>query len=161
MNLISKTNVFAEDKLFATLDTTVRKVVINTLPFLLTDTVGFIRKLPTQLIESFKSTLQEVKDADILLHIVDISHTSFEEHIDSVEKILHEINCHNKYSLMVFNKIDNYNNEDFIDKYDRSGFYPPEEKVNRESALRYIQQDANASNMNNIGYAGADGVKTS
>ncbi len=117
MNLISKTNVFAEDKLFATLDTTVRKVVINTLPFLLTDTVGFIRKLPTQLIESFKSTLQEVKDADILLHIVDISHTSFEEHIDSVEKILHEINCHNKYSLMIFNKIDNYNNEDFIDKY--------------------------------------------
>ena len=116
MNLISKTNVFAEDKLFATLDTTVRKVVINTLPFLLTDTVGFIRKLPTQLIESFKSTLQEVKDADILLHIVDISHTSFEEHITSVEKILYEINCHNKYTLMVFNKIDNYKNEDFIDK---------------------------------------------
>jgi len=116
MNLISKTNLFAEDKLFATLDTTVRKVVINTLPFLLTDTVGFIRKLPTQLIESFKSTLQEVKDADILLHVVDISHTSFEEHINSVDKILHEINCHNKYTLMVFNKIDNYNNEDFIDK---------------------------------------------
>ena len=116
MNLISKTNVFAEDKLFATLDTTVRKVVINTLPFLLTDTVGFIRKLPTQLIESFKSTLQEVKDADILLHIVDISHTSFEEHIDSVDKILQEINCHNKYTFMVFNKIDNYNNDDFIDK---------------------------------------------
>ena len=116
MNLISKTNVFAEDKLFATLDTTVRKVVINTLPFLLTDTVGFIRKLPTQLIESFKSTLQEVKDADILLHVVDISHTSFEEHIESVDKILQEINCHNKYTLMVFNKIDNYNNDDFIDK---------------------------------------------
>ena len=116
MNLISKTNVFAEDKLFATLDTTVRKVVINTLPFLLTDTVGFIRKLPTQLIESFKSTLQEVKDADILLHIVDISHTSFDEHINSVDKILQEINCHNKYTLMVFNKIDNYNNDDFIDK---------------------------------------------
>ena len=116
MNLISKTNLFAEDKLFATLDTTVRKVVINTLPFLLTDTVGFIRKLPTQLIESFKSTLQEVKDADILLHVVDISHTSFEEHINSVDKILHEINCHNKYTLMVFNKIDNYNNEDFIDE---------------------------------------------
>ena len=84
MNLISKTNVFAEDKLFATLDTTVRKVVINTLPFLLTDTVGFIRKLPTQLIESFKSTLQEVKDADILLHVVDISHISFEQHILSL-----------------------------------------------------------------------------
>ena len=119
MNLISKTNVFAEDKLFATLDTTVRKVVINTLPFLLTDTVGFIRKLPTQLIESFKSTLQEVKDADILLHVVDISHTSFEEHINSVDKILCEINCHNKYTLMVFNKIDNYDNESFIDKSKR------------------------------------------
>ena len=116
MNLISKTNVFAEDKLFATLDTTVRKVVINTLPFLLTDTVGFIRKLPTQLIESFKSTLQEVKDADILLHVVDISHISFEQHIASVNKILHEINCHNKYTLMVFNKIDNYNNDDFIER---------------------------------------------
>ena len=116
MNLISKTNVFAEDKLFATLDTTVRKVVINTLPFLLTDTVGFIRKLPTQLIESFKSTLQEVKDADILLHVVDISHISFEQHIDSVNKILHEINCHNKYTLMVFNKIDNYNNDDFVER---------------------------------------------
>ena len=116
MNLISKTNVFAEDKLFATLDTTVRKVVINTLPFLLTDTVGFIRKLPTQLIESFKSTLQEVKDADILLHVVDISHISFEKHIASVNKILHEINCHNKYTLMVFNKIDNYNNDDFVER---------------------------------------------
>ena len=99
MNLISKTNVFAEDKLFATLDTTVRKVVINTLPFLLTDTVGFIRKLPTQLIESFKSTLQEVKDADILLHVVDISHISFEQHIASVNKILHEINCHTSIPL--------------------------------------------------------------
>ena len=116
MKLISKTNVFAEDKLFATLDTTVRKVVINTLPFLLTDTVGFIRKLPTQLIESFKSTLQEVKDADILLHVVDISHISFEQHIASVNKILHEINCHNKYTLMVFNKIDNYNNDDFVER---------------------------------------------
>ena len=116
MNLISKTNVFAEDKLFATLDTTVRKVVINTLPFLLTDTVGFIRKLPTQLIESFKSTLQEVKDADILLHVVDISHISFEQHIASVNKILQEINCHNKYTLMVFNKIDNYNNDDFVER---------------------------------------------
>ena len=116
MNLISKTNVFAEDKLFASLDTTVRKVVINTLPFLLTDTVGFIRKLPTQLIESFKSTLQEVKDADILLHVVDISHISFEQHIASVNKILHEINCHNKYTLMVFNKIDNYNNDDFVER---------------------------------------------
>ena len=115
MNLLSKSKVFAEDKLFATLDTTVRKVVINTLPFLLTDTVGFIRKLPTQLIESFKSTLEEVKDADILLHIVDISHPSFEDHIKSVDKILSEINSHNKYNLMVFNKIDNYKQVDFND----------------------------------------------
>ena len=115
MNMLSKSKVFAEDKLFATLDTTVRKVVINTLPFLLTDTVGFIRKLPTQLIESFKSTLEEVKDADILLHIVDISHPSFEDHILSVDKILSEINCHNKYNLMIFNKIDNYNKIDFND----------------------------------------------
>ena len=115
MNLLSKSKVFAEDKLFATLDTTVRKVVINTLPFLLTDTVGFIRKLPTQLIESFKSTLEEVKDADILLHIVDISHPSFEDHIKSVDKILSEINSHNKYNLMIFNKIDNYKQVEFND----------------------------------------------
>ena len=124
MNMLSKSNVFAEDKLFATLDTTVRKVVINTLPFLLSDTVGFIRKLPTQLIESFKSTLEEVKDADILLHIVDISHPSFEDHIDSVNKILNEINCHNKYSLMIFNKIDKYKQSEFNDsnKSEKSHF---------------------------------------
>ena len=124
MNMLSKSNVFAEDKLFATLDTTVRKVVINTLPFLLTDTVGFIRKLPTQLIESFKSTLEEVKDADILLHIVDISHPSFEDHIDSVNNILNEINCHNKYNLMIFNKIDKYQAIDFNDSYSgKNGHY--------------------------------------
>ena len=124
MNMLSKSNVFAEDKLFATLDTTVRKVVINTLPFLLTDTVGFIRKLPTQLSESFKSTLEEVKDADILLHIVDISHPSFEDHIDSVNNILNEINCHNKYNLMIFNKIDKYQAIDFNDSYSgKNGHY--------------------------------------
>ena len=124
MNMLSKSNVFAEDKLFATLDTTVRKVVINTLPFLLTDTVGFIRKLPTQLIESFKSTLEEVKDADILLHIVDISHPSFEDHIDSVNNILNEINCHNKYNLMIFNKIDKYQAIDFNDSHSgKNGHY--------------------------------------
>ena len=123
MNILSKSKVFAEDKLFATLDTTVRKVVINTLPFLLTDTVGFIRKLPTQLIESFKSTLEEVKDADILLHIVDISHPSFEDHILSVNKILSEINCHNKYSLMIFNKIDNYKKIDFNDSSSNNGHF--------------------------------------
>lgn len=111
MNLISKSDVFAENKLFATLDTTVRKVVIRNIPFLLTDTVGFIRKLPTQLIESFKSTLDEVREADLLLHIVDISHPNFEEHINSVETILGEINCNDKPVLMVFNKIDNYTHE--------------------------------------------------
>ncbi len=108
MNVISKSEVFAENKLFATLDTTVRKVVIRNLPFLLTDTVGFIRKLPTQLIESFKSTLDEVREADLLLHIVDISHPNFEEHIDSVNQILTEIKSSNKPTIMVFNKIDNY-----------------------------------------------------
>ena len=105
MNLISKSDVFAEDKLFATLDTTVRKVVIGNLPFLLSDTVGFIRKLPTELIESFKSTLDEVRDADLLLHVVDIS---FEDHIASVNQILGEIKSINKPTIMVFNKIDAY-----------------------------------------------------
>lgn len=111
MNVISKSEVFAENKLFATLDTTVRKVVIGNLPFLLTDTVGFIRKLPTQLVESFKSTLDEVREADLLLHVVDISHESFEHHIDSVNKILEEIGSANKPTIMVFNKIDAYEPE--------------------------------------------------
>mgnify|MGYP001329233764 FL=1 len=108
MNLLSKSKVFAEDKLFATLDTTVRKIVIRNLPFLLSDTVGFIRKLPTQLIESFKSTLDEVREADLLLHVVDISHSNFEEHINAVENTLDEIKSLDKPSIMVFNKIDNY-----------------------------------------------------
>jgi GTP-binding protein HflX len=112
MNVISKSDVFAENKLFATLDTTVRKVVIGNLPFLLTDTVGFIRKLPTQLVESFKSTLDEVREADLLLHIVDISHPSFEHHIDSVNKILEEIGSADKPTIMVFNKIDVYEAEE-------------------------------------------------
>lgn len=106
MNLISKSEVFVENKLFATLDTTVRKVVIKNLPFLLSDTVGFIRKLPTQLVESFKSTLDEVREADLLLHVVDISHPDFEEHIASVNEILKEIKSDNKPTIMVFNKID-------------------------------------------------------
>lgn len=109
MNVISKSEVFAENKLFATLDTTVRKVVIKNIPFLLTDTVGFIRKLPTQLIESFKSTLDEVREADLLLHVVDISHPSFEDHIQSVNTILQEIQSADKPTVMVFNKIDAYN----------------------------------------------------
>ncbi|MEO9513005.1 MAG: GTPase HflX [Flavobacteriaceae bacterium] len=111
MNVISKSEVFAENKLFATLDTTVRKVVIGNLPFLLSDTVGFIRKLPTQLVESFKSTLDEVREADLLLHVVDISHPQFEEHIASVNKILDEIKSADKKSIMVFNKIDQYEAE--------------------------------------------------
>ena len=108
MNLLCKSKVFAEDKLFATLDTTVRKLVIGNLPFLLSDTVGFIRKLPTQLVESFKSTLDEVREADLLVHVIDITHSNFEEHIESVEKILSEIKSINKPTILVFNKIDNY-----------------------------------------------------
>lgn len=110
MNLLSKSDVFAENKLFATLDTTVRKVVIDNLPFLLTDTVGFIRKLPTHLVDSFKSTLDEVRDADILVHVVDISHPGFEEQIEVVNRTLQEIcDAKDKPMIMVFNKIDAYN----------------------------------------------------
>ena len=108
MNVISKSDVFAENKLFATLDTTVRKVVIGNLPFLVSDTVGFIRKLPTQLVDSFKSTLDEVREADLLLHVVDISHSNFEEHIESVNQILDDIKSKDKPTIMVFNKIDAY-----------------------------------------------------
>lgn len=115
MNVISKSEVFAENKLFATLDTTVRKVVIKNLPFLMSDTVGFIRKLPTQLVESFKSTLDEVREADLLLHVVDISHPNFEEHIDSVNTILSDIKSSDKPTIMVFNKIDAYEAEPFDD----------------------------------------------
>jgi len=108
MNFFSKSNVLAEDKLFATLDTTVRKVVINNLPFLLSDTVGFIRKLPTQLVKAFKSTLDEVHESDLLIHVVDISNPGFEKHIKAVEKTLNEINCVGKEQVIVFNKIDQF-----------------------------------------------------
>ena len=108
MNLLSKSEVFAENKLFATLDTTVRKVVIENLPFLLADTVGFIRKLPTDLVDSFKSTLDEVREADLLLHVVDLSHPDFEEQIQVVERTLADLGCNEKPSMIVFNKIDNY-----------------------------------------------------
>ena len=108
MNSISKAKVFAEDKLFATLDTTVRKVVIENMPFLLTDTVGFIRKLPTQLVDSFKSTLTEITEADLLIHVVDISHSNFNDHIESVKLILNEINSSDKPIIMVFNKTDKF-----------------------------------------------------
>ena len=106
MNAVGKSDVFVENKLFATLDTTVRKVVIKNLPFLLSDTVGFIRKLPTQLVDSFKSTLDEVREADLLLHVVDISHPDFEDHIESVNQTLADIKSNNKTTIMVFNKID-------------------------------------------------------
>src|SRR5476651_486414 len=108
MNMISKSEVFAENKLFATLDTTVRKVVIENLPFLLSDTVGFIRKLPTQLVESFKSTLDEVREADVLLHVVDISHPQFEDHMQTVTTTLQEIGAGDKEVITIFNKIDAY-----------------------------------------------------
>ncbi|MBK0403394.1 GTPase HflX [Adhaeribacter sp. BT258] len=112
MNLLSKSEVFAENKLFATVDATVRKVVFNNIPFLLSDTVGFIRKLPTKLIESFKSTLDEVREADLLVHVVDLSHPSFEEHIAVVNKTLEEIHAGDKPTLLVFNKIDLYREEE-------------------------------------------------
>ena len=108
MNLLAKSEVFAENKLFATLDTTVRKVVVDNLPFLLADTVGFIRKLPTDLVDSFKSTLDEVREADLLLHVVDISHPDFEEQIEVVNKTLADLGCADKPSMLIFNKIDNY-----------------------------------------------------
>ena len=108
MNLLSKSEVFAENKLFATLDTTVRKMTIDNLPFLLADTVGFIRKLPSDLVESFKSTLDEVREADLLVHVVDISHPDFEEQIRVVEQTLQELGCAEKPSMLLFNKIDAY-----------------------------------------------------
>ena len=116
MNTLSKSKVFAEDKLFATLDTTVRKVVFETMPFLLSDTVGFIRKLPHHLIESFKSTLDEVKESDILLHVVDISHPQYEDQIRTVNKTLQDLDCSEKPTLMIFNKIDLYRKK-YFDQY--------------------------------------------
>ena len=141
MNVISKSDVFAENKLFATLDTTVRKVVVKNLPFLMSDTVGFIRKLPTQLVDSFKSTLDEVRESDLLLHVVDISHPSFEEHIESVNKILEEIHALDKPTLMVFNKIDAYDPEPF----DETDLITPRTKAH------YSLQEWKATWMSTIG----------
>lgn len=141
MNVISKSDVFAENKLFATLDTTVRKVVIGNLPFLLSDTVGFIRKLPTQLVESFKSTLDEVREADLLLHVVDISHPQFEEHIDSVNQILTEIKSADKKTIMVFNKIDQYKNEN-IDEDDL---------ITERSSIHFTIEDWKKTWMEKVG----------
>ena len=116
MNLLAKENVFAENKLFATLDTTVRKVTFNAVPFLLSDTVGFIRKLPTHLIESFKSTLDEAIEADILLHVVDISHEAFEDQMRVVNEILKDLKCEDKPVIVIFNKMDLYEQKKF-DEY--------------------------------------------
>ena len=141
MNLLCKTKVFAEDKLFATLDTTVRKLVIGNLPFLVSDTVGFIRKLPTQLVESFKSTLDEVRESDLLLHVIDITHKNFEEHMLSVEKILSEIKSLNKPTIIVFNKIDNYKHES-IDEDDL---------ITKKSKAHYTLADWKQTWMNKLG----------
>ena len=141
MNVISKSDVFAENKLFATLDTTVRKVVVKNLPFLMSDTVGFIRKLPTQLVDSFKSTLDEVRESDLLLHVVDISHPSFEEHIESVNKILKEIHALDKPTLMVFNKIDAYNPAPFDET----------DLMNPRTKAHYSLQEWKATWMSKIG----------
>ncbi|HKJ48092.1 MAG TPA: GTPase HflX [Christiangramia sp.] len=141
MNVISKSDVFAENKLFATLDTTVRKVVIRNLPFLLSDTVGFIRKLPTQLVESFKSTLDEVREADLLLHVVDISHPNFEEHIDSVNQILTEIETLGKPTMMVFNKIDAHEPEVIED----------DDLITEKTSAHYTLKEWKKTWMNKVG----------
>ena len=145
MNLITKSDVFAENKLFATLDTTVRKMVIGNLPFLLTDTVGFIRKLPTQLVESFKSTLNEITESDLLLHIVDISHPNYEEHIDSVNEILGQIDSIDKPSILVFNKIDRLEDDSFMksNKLKSRVYISAEKKTNinelKQKIYKYVR----------------------
>ena len=141
MNVISKSEVFVENKLFATLDTTVRKVVIKNLPFLLSDTVGFIRKLPTQLVESFKSTLDEVREADLLLHVVDIAHQDFEEHISSVNQILADIKSNDKPTIMVFNKIDAYKHLTI----------EADDLITEKTTKHYTLEEWKTTWMNNVG----------
>ena len=146
MNLITKSDVFAENKLFATLDTTVRKMVIRNLPFLVTDTVGFIRKLPTQLIESFKSTLNEITESDLLVHIVDISHPNYEEHIDSVNEILGQIDSSDKPLILVYNKIDSIDDHSFIElnKSDEKEYISAQKKINinqlKEKIFKHVRK---------------------
>ena len=141
MNVVGKSDVFVENKLFATLDTTVRKVVIKNLPFLLSDTVGFIRKLPTQLVDSFKSTLDEVREADLLLHVVDISHPDFEDHIESVNQTLADIKSNNKTTIMVFNKIDAFKHLT-IDEDDL---------ITEKTRKHYTLEEWKTTWMNNLG----------
>ena len=141
MNVISKSEVFVENKLFATLDTTVRKVVIKNLPFLLSDTVGFIRKLPTQLVDSFKSTLDEVREADLLLHVIDISHPDFEEHISSVNQILQDIKSNDKPTIMVFNKIDAFKNQEI----------EADDLITERTTKHYTLEEWKTTWMSNVG----------
>ncbi len=141
MNAVGKSDVFVENKLFATLDTTVRKTVIKNLPFLLSDTVGFIRKLPTQLIDSFKSTLDEVREADLLLHVVDISHTEFEHHIESVNQILKDIKSDDKPTIMVFNKIDAY----------KPAYLAEDDLMTEREPKHYSLEEWKKTWMNNVG----------
>ena len=156
MNLISKSDVFAEDKLFATLDTTVRKIVVENLPFLMTDTVGFIRKLPTQLIESFKSTLNEITESDLVLHVVDISHPNYEDHIESVNIILDQIKCSEKPSLMVFNKIDKISNEELESlKFSLNGnreYISAFKKINIDSLKKKIYNEVRKIHIKRFPY---------
>ncbi|MFR9651599.1 MAG: GTPase HflX, partial [Rikenellaceae bacterium] len=140
MNLISKSEVFAENKLFATLDTTVRKVVFDNLPFLLSDTVGFIRKLPTELVESFKSTLDEVREADLLLHVVDVSHPNFEEQIAVVKQTLVDIGAGDKPVFLIFNKVDAYT---FVEKEEDDLTPPTRENVSLEELKQSWIAEAN------------------
>lgn len=141
MNAVGKSDVFVENKLFATLDTTVRKTVIKNLPFLLSDTVGFIRKLPTQLIDSFKSTLDEVREADLLLHVVDISHPEFEHHIESVNQILKDIKSDDKQTIMVFNKIDAY----------KPVYLADDDLITEREPKHYSLEEWKKTWMNNVG----------
>ena len=141
MNAVGKSDVFVENKLFATLDTTVRKVVIKNLPFLLSDTVGFIRKLPTQLVDSFKSTLDEVREADLLLHVVDISHPEFEDHIESVNQTLADIKSNNKPIIMVFNKIDAYKHLTIEE----------DDLITEKTKKHYTLEEWKTTWMNNVG----------
>lgn len=141
MNAVGKSDVFVENKLFATLDTTVRKVVIKNLPFLLSDTVGFIRKLPTQLVDSFKSTLDEVREADLLLHVVDISHPEFEDHIESVNQTLADIKSNNKPVIMVFNKIDAYKHLTIEE----------DDLITEKTKKHYTLEEWKTTWMNNVG----------
>lgn len=156
MRTMAKTEVFAENKLFATVDSTVRKVVLGNIPFLLTDTVGFIRKLPTMLIESFKSTLDEVREADILLHVVDVSHPSFEEQIDVVNATLADIKATDKPVVLVFNKMDQFvPKEEWAPEYDEEGDEPIAVAVRRKTALEYLKKTYLTKKADNVVFISA------